>query len=389
MTTRGFGFIALALLFSASNVLAIQTQRMSVRLTNSLAMAREAETISLPWATVAAALPGATPVRVRVRDAVSEQLITSQVLDGDADGKPDSLLFQMTFTPREVKRVVVEPVAQDSAPARVHVKFVPEREDVAWESDRIAFRTYGKKLWELENLHTNGIDVWPKRTRALVLDKWYAKGHDGYHVDTGEGADFYQVGPTLGTGGTGVWKNDTLYRGDNFLAHRIISDGPVRAIFELDYGAVDAAGIKVTERKRVSIDAGQHLFRQQSTFAASRTGELQIAIGLVKRPAMVGSTNKNRTWAWLTGWGPIEPRTQGHGDLGNAVLMEKTQFVDFREIDNHYLAIGRVQPGATFVTYVGAGWTSSRDFDGVEDWWAFVDNFAQRLGAPVTVQVER
>src|SRR5207253_8809758 len=145
---------------------------------------------------------------------------------------------------------------------RAHAKFVPEREDVAWENDRVAFRMYGKKLWELENLHSNGIDAWEKRTRSLVLDAWYDKGHDSYHVDTGEGADFFQAGPTLRTGGTGVWKDNKLFRGDNFLNHKIVVDRPVRAVFEAEYGAIDVAGRKVTERKRVSIDAGKNYLKQ-------------------------------------------------------------------------------------------------------------------------------
>ena len=365
-----------------------QVQRLNVRVQNPVDIARESETVSLAWAAVRSALPSASASRIRVIEAISRQELTAQPLDANADGQLDSLLFQVALGPGEVKAFIIEasPPAQKQ-PARVHVKFVPEREDVAWESDRIAFRMYGKKLWELENLHTNGIDVWPKRTRALVLDAWYAKGHDGYHVDTGEGADFYQVGTTLGTGGTGIWRNETLYRGDNFLAHRIIADGPIRAIFEVDYGPIDAAGMKVSERKRVSIDAGQHFFKQESTFPDHQSGELQVAIGLVKRPGVVGSMNKDRSWGWLTGWGPIDPRTRGHGDLGNAVLMHKAQLVDLREVDNHYLAIGRLQPGGTLVNYVGAAWSASRDVGSVEDWWQIVDTYAQRLGAPVVVKL--
>ncbi|HUP88180.1 MAG TPA: DUF4861 family protein, partial [Longimicrobiales bacterium] len=276
---------------------------------------------------------------------------------------------------------------------RVHAKFVPEREDVAWESDRIAFRIYGKKLWELENLHTNGIDVWEKRTRSLVLDAWYDKGHDSYHIDNGEGADFFQVGPTLGAGGTGIWVNNKLYRGDNFLQHKIVADGPVRAVFELDYGFIDAAGRKVTEHKRVSIDAGQNFFRQESTFAADGAGDLNVVVGLVKRPLekpdVVGSTSKNRDWAWLMMWGAIEKRTHGHGDLGTAVLVQKNALVDFEEINDHYLTISKVAPNATLVSYVGAGWTASRDIDGFDDWWRYVDNFAQRLASPLKVTVTK
>jgi len=252
---------------------------------------------------------------------------------------------------------------------------------------------YGKKLWELENLHSNGIDAWEKRTRSLVLDAWYDKGHDSYHVDTGEGADFFQVGPTLGTGGTGVWKDNKLFRGDNFLNHKIVVDGPVRAVFEAEYGAIDVAGRKVTERKRVSIDAGQNYFKQESTFTSDAPGDIDVVVGLVKRPLekpdVVGATSKNRDIAWLLMWGAIEKRTHGHGDLGTAVLVAKKSLVDFEEINDHYLTISRIAPNQTLTSYVASGWTASRDFNGFDDWWHYVDTLAQRIATPVVVTVGR
>jgi pectinesterase len=380
--------IATSLLTVAGSAAA--QQRLTVRVQNPLAITREDETIALSWAAIMRDLPAASPARVRVIDANTNKEILSQALDANADGQADSLLFQVRLWPNDVKSYYIETVAPvDSIKPRVHAKFVPEREDVAWESDRIAFRIYGKKLWELENLHTNGIDVWPKRTRALVLDAWYAKGHDGYHIDVGEGADYYSVGTTLGAGGTGIWKDGKLYRGDNFLQHRIIADGPIRAIFELDYGAIDAAGIKATERKRVSIDAGSHFFRQESNYTAQNAAELDLVVGVVKRNGMVGSTSKARGWAWLTAWAPVQPNTDGHGDLGLAILVDKAQLVDLREIDDHYIAIGHARSGTPLVSYVGAGWTSARDFMTAQDWWMYVDNFAQRLARPVVVQVVR
>jgi hypothetical protein len=48
-----------------------------------------------------------------------------------------------------------------------------------------------------------------------------------------------------------------------------------------------------------------------------------------------------------------------------------------------------VQQGAPLVSYVGAGWTSSRDFETAEDWWREVDSFAQRLGSPLTVVITK
>ncbi|HUP89805.1 MAG TPA: DUF4861 family protein [Longimicrobiales bacterium] len=370
-------FLAVALVLAVARD--ASAQRQNVRVENTLSIMRRDETIALAWSAAVG----------RVTDPVTGKEIQSQVLDSNADGRADSLLFQLTLAEGEVRTVVVEAAASTSkVTPRVHAKFVAEREDVAWESDRVAFRIYGKKLWELENLHTNGIDVWTKRTRKLVLDAWYDKGHDGYHVDVGEGADFFQVGESLGGGGTAIWRNNQIYRGDNFLEHRIIVDGPIRAIFELNYGAIDAAGVKATERKRVSIDAGQYFFRQESTYTTAEKGGLEIAVGLVKRPGMVGSTSKVRGWSWVTTWAPIEPRTHGHGLLGTAVLIDKKSMVDLKETDDHYLAIGRAMPGQAMVSYVGSGWTSSGDFRSAEDWWAEVDNFAQRLSSPVKVSIE-
>ena len=49
---------------------------------------------------------------------------------------------------------------------------------MAWESERVAFRIYGAGLKKTSSaMSSNGIDVWNK-TRALIVVKWYAKGHD-------------------------------------------------------------------------------------------------------------------------------------------------------------------------------------------------------------------
>jgi pectinesterase len=319
---------ALPLLLVAAPLAAQSPARLAVRAENPLAVARTEEIVAMPWAAVRRGLPAAAPGKVRVLDAGGREL-TSQVVDNDGDGTDDELLVQADFWPKEVKAFTVEAAAPTQKPvARVDVRYDPPRDDVAWESDRIGFRIYGQGLWknpEYEPLHSSGIDVWPKRTRALIVEKWYTKGHDQYHVDTGEGADFYDVGPTLGTGGVAVWSRDTLWRADNFKTYRIIADGPLRAVFELKYDPWTADGRRVSEVKRIAIDAGQNLYRSESIFRAEDGGTAAIpyAIGVVKRPGLVGVTSKANAWAWLTGWGPVAPKNGGHGELGNAVLLPR------------------------------------------------------------------
>lgn len=368
----------------------VSAQRVEVLVENVIDLERRDETIAVAWPALRQALPTVARDRVRIVDPITAREIPTQVVDGNGDGQPDELLFQTSFWPKESKRFVVEPRAPTAVPApRVHVKYVDERSDIAWESDRIAYRTYGQKLWALENLHSSGIDVWVKRTRALVLDKWYAKGAGGYHIDTGEGADFYRVGPTLGTGGTAIWRNDTLYRAENFARHRILATGPIRAVFELEFDPWDAGGVRVTETKRISIDAGSYLFRQESVFQAQGVGDLPVAVGFVKREGVVGSTSRGSPWAWVSGWGPIERVTGGHGELGMAALVERERLADLRETPDHYVAVMRVRPGTPVVSYAGAVWSASGDLDEPADWWAYLDEHARRLASPVRVTLLR
>jgi pectinesterase len=338
-----------------------------------------------------AGLPTATAARVRVVDAGTGRELPSQPFDADADGRPDSLLFQADFRAREARAFAVEPLAP-AAPytPRTAARHDDPRDDMAWESDRIAWRVYGQGLKKTSSaMSSSGVDVWVKRTRDLIVDRWYKKGHDAYHVDTGEGADFYDVGETLGAGGTAVWRDGRMYRADNFSAWRIVATGPVRTVFELEYPAWDAGGLRVRETKRIAIDAGSNLYRQESTFRTEggSAAEIPYVIGELKRAGMVGTTSRARPWAWLTGWGPVSPKKGGHGEMGTAVLVPRDRVTDWKETDDHYLAVTRATPGVPVVHYVGAGWTDSGDFRDVRDWWRYLDEFAERLANPVRVTV--
>ncbi len=261
------------------------------------------------------------------------------------------------------------------------------RDDVAWETDRIAYRIYGQGLWKVDSLNSSGLDIWVKRVRDPIVDKWYAKGHDEYHHDNGEGADFFDVGESLGAGGTGVWRNETLYRALNFKGWKVITGGPVRAIFELTYQPWDAAGLKVSETKRVAIDAGQNLNHVVSIFRSESGADIPWVTGIVKRPGVVGLESKARSWAWLTEWGPLVPKNGGHGDMGIGILLPKTAVVDWKETDTHYMAVSRAKSGESVSYWTGAGWTASGDFHDVRDWWTYLDEWAQRLSAPVKTTI--
>jgi pectinesterase len=364
----------------------------SLRAENTLPISRGDETIAIPWKDVLAHIASATPGDVRVRGASSDEIV-SQAVDNDGDGKTDELIFQSSFGAGEVRRFIVEAGHAAAMPAktRVFAMHTDPRDDVAWESDRIAYRIYGQGLWKVDSLNSSGLDVWVKRVRDPIVDKWYKKGHDEYHHDNGDGADFFDVGESLGAGGTGVWRGDKMYRAYNFKSWRIIANGPVRTIFELQYQPWDAGGLRVSEAKRVSLDAGQNLNHVVSTFRVDGAGaatNIPWVTGLVKRKGVVGSESKAQPWAWLTEWGPVLPKDGGHGDLGIAVMLPRDAVVDWKETSDHFFAVSRARSGEPVSYWTGAGWTDSGDFRDVRDWWTYLDQWAQRLAAPIKLTIE-
>lgn len=378
-----------ALSLSASLAGAQAATKISIRADNSLGIARHDETISVPWSDVQRRLGAPRADHVRVLDAEGRE-IASQVVDDNGNGTPDALIFQGDFASKETRRFVVEAAAPTMKyESKVSVRHDDPRDDMAWESDRIAFRIYGEGLKKTSSaMSSNGIDVWNKKTRALIVEKWYTKGHDAYHVDTGEGADFYDVGETLGNGGTAGWAKDTLWRGDNFKQWRVIATGPIRAIFELKYDPWNVNGRTMSETKRIAIDAGSNLYRAESVFETPGGGDIPYVIGEVKRKGMIGIMSKAYPWAWLTGWGPVDPKSGGHGEMGTAVLLPRGAVADWKEAHGHYLAVSHATSGKPVVHYIGAGWTDSGDFPTPQSWWRYLDEMAQRIDAPVKVSLQ-
>jgi pectinesterase len=360
----------------------------TIRVDNPIAIARHDETIAVSWADLTRRLPGIAATTVRVLDTERRE-IASQVVDDDGDGTPDALIFQSDLAAKETRHFAVEAAAPTRKyEPKVGVRHDDPRDDMAWESDRIAFRIYGEGLKKTpQAMSSSGIDVWTKKTRALIVEKWYTK-KESYHIDTGEGADYYDVGETLGNGGTAGWAKDTIWRADNFKAWRVIAAGPIRAILELKYDPWNVGGTRVSETKRIAIDAGSNLYKATSIFTTPAGGDIPYVIGTVKRPGMVGVLSSNNAWAWVTGWGPVAPGNGGHGELGTAVLIEARTVAQWHEAFGHYMARSVATSGKPVVHYIGAGWTDSGDFPTPQSWWRYLDEMAQRIAAPARVNIE-
>ena len=127
----------------------------------------------------------------------------------------------------------------------------------------------------------------------------------------------------LGTS-TALWVNGALDYAHNFKNHRIIAQGPIRVVFEVDYEPWGPKGMRVAETKRISLDAGRNLNKSTSVFRAlDGATDITYATGTVKRAGLIGSASRANRWAWLAGWGPVLLKGGGHGELGTAVMLPR------------------------------------------------------------------
>ena len=384
--------------------LAHAADKLTISASHDLAQARPSETITVAWTDVNKALPGAMIQRIAVKDAAGRVLahqvtnIAPLVKDplkvGAAYGE---LIFQYSFAAGEKKAsFTVEKIDALAPvfPSQASARYVPERlDDFAWENDKIGHRTYGPALGApaapgvtKEVLVSSGLDIWFKRVPYPIVDRWYNKGHDHYHVDQGEGMDMYNVGRSRGCGGTGVWDGTALFTSQNYASWKVLANGPVRAIFELSYDSWDAGGVKVAEVKRFTVDAGRYLDQIDSTFTFSGPQQLNVGVGLNKTPADKGQSPKLVRTVIEADKAQVQWIEQtGNGAFGTAVIVPTAS--EFAEDPLNHLVLAPVTAGRPLRYYAGAAWTRSGEIADSEQWKAYVAAAAQRIKHPVNIKI--
>jgi rhamnogalacturonyl hydrolase YesR len=415
-STAPYGVGAFLLAGTEVYRMAILSDGKAVRVivTNPAKFRRDDETVEVSVGDVTAhGIDGGlfAPGKLAVLDGLSTKILDSQIYGSERGQSPDTLVFQVNLAPGETRTFYLVDAARLAAVPppliKTMARHVPERyDDFAWESDRIAHRTYGLALIAAEHTISSGPDVWIKKTRGLIVDTMYATKH--YHEDNGEFMDDYRVGNSRGCGGVGIWDGKKLYVSSNYRNWRVITTGPIRSVFELTYDAWNAGSRQVTETKRYSIDANSWFTKAQSTFASSDSSPLTIGIGLAERacgPDGVELIGQDQAEGWLSYW---QPEDKPKGIIGDAIVLPKGSVQEFTTDNDampdakihavvpqpthegappirNLLAITQAEVGKPYTYYFGATWDRSGDFAGHSDWEKYVSQFAARRDAPLRV----
>jgi|CZKL01.1.fsa_nt_gi hypothetical protein len=384
-----------ALVFVSDGVgFAAKKKTAIIQVTNLTDQSRIEEILELQLTEVKARLGNVDYKKLQVEEATRHIPLPVQ-LDGSSDGNPDRLLVLVSLAPHQTKRLSIQPARQTvSVKPLVFGRVVPERkDDFAWENDKVAYRVYGPAL-EATGEITSGIDVWSKRVPDLIIDQWYARDAEGqrthnpllsYHKDTGQGLDSYDVGPTRGCGGSGVWTDGHLFVSKNYVRATVLANGPLRLRFKVEYAPWQVAGAEVTETKVITLDAGSHMNRIDSTLSwkSDDTKSRVAAAGLATHTG--SHVTPSAEEGMLAVWEPLTDSAAGMEGAGIVNEPGKTGRISLT--GSNALLLNPAANGVPTTYYAGAGW-SKADMPDEAAWIAYLHAFRERLLHPLTVRWE-
>jgi len=304
-----------------------------------MAAARASEDIVVPVAALKRVAPDFTAGTAIVttsdaatvgQDARTLQTVElpSQADDLDGDGKYDELVFQIDLKPRQTRIVTIaygDPATMQRLPAsytkRTAARFAAHFEGPGWESETTAWRIYFDRR--------NAIDLWGKRRPGLYLDL-FASPEYGYHEESPLGRDIYGIDRALGVAGIGAVVDGKVTPVAEVAARtwRIVADGPVRSIVELEYQGWKVGGSTVRLTSRITQWAGEHGFEHR--IAVSNAEGVSLVTGIPNKPV----TEKLEV---------AEPSVRAVATWGHQVVVAGTRSMD-KDLPDENLGVGVVVP---------------------------------------------
>lgn len=352
----------------------------TVTIQNNSASERKEAVVAIKWETILARYPQIDTANFVVINQATKKQIPFQ-LEHRGNATIQNLLVQVDAKAKATLTLTIQKGRPETFATKTYARYVPERkDDFAWENDQIAFRAYGKAI-EKTSEDASGFDVWVKRTNKMVINDRYKRGN--YHVDAGDGMDYYHVGPTLGAGNMAPFVKDSIRYSANYHQWKVFDNGPLRSTFQLSYDAWDAGGIKVKAIKVISIDAGSQLNRVENTYTFEGAKSLDVVVGLSKR-AEAGVISLNEQQGIMGYWEPTfgEDGTTGVGSILTTPV--KNMFATNTQI----LAKTTVTNNEPIVYYTGAAWNKAAKITDAKQWFNYLDNFYQKVKNPLVVKVE-
>ena len=390
------------------------SRRVTVTVTNPLAMERSNEMVEVSMETVTDRLGLADTAQIVVLNADGQQVPYQITYDG-------KVIFPAAIAAGGTATYTIQTGTPEAFDVKACGRCYPERmDDMAWENDLVAFRAYGPAL-QAKGERGFGYDLFTKyNTTEPMLEAMYAKELDketlakiaelkktdpkaaaelsrerSYHIDHGYGMDCYAVGPTLGAGVAALMVNDTIIYPWCYKNQEILDNGPLRFTVKLEFTPLTVKGDStVVETRLITLDAGSHLNKTVVSYSNLKE-TLPIVAGIVLHEPD-GAVVADAANGYITYVDPTTGPDNGKIFMGAAVpaVVKDAKTVLFSEkekkernnADGHVLAVSDYEPGSEYVYYWGFAWDKA-DIKTADAWNRYMADFAQKVRNPLTVKV--
>jgi len=389
------------------------SKSVSVTVTNTSSLDRDKEMVEVSMSEINTKLRLANTAQVVILDKNDQQVPYQITYDA-------KLIFPSSVKAKSAENYTIQAGTPATFNAITCGKQYPERvDDVAWENDRIAFRTYGPAL-QATGEKAFGYDIWVKRTEEPVVEERYAmelndstnakikslaktdpaaskalRESTSYHFDHGNGLDYYKVGPTLGAGTSAFLIDSALVYPHCYATQEVLDNGPLRFTVKLVYNPLAINGDSTVETRVISLNAGSQLNKAAISYTKINKS-LPLATGIV-----IHTGSKDYAMSAQKGYiAYADPKDAINGQIYVAAVfpanVKETKVMPFKGAEaskikdgaeGHVMAISDYEPGSEFVYYFGAGW-SKWGFNTSKDWYKYVGEFAQKVRTPLTVTVK-
>jgi hypothetical protein len=225
-------------------------------------------------------------------------------------------------------------------------------EGPGWESDKIGYRLYLD--WR------NAIDIFGKKTDAMVLHNVGLDGFDSYHEIADWGVDVLKVGSALGIGTLAFWDGENAMRVEKTdgISCSVENERKSSKV-NVNYSGWEINNIKTDVQTTLEIEEGSYL----TQYSIELAGELpNLATGIIKLPATETAvyTDLKPGWSCFVTFGK---QSLENDRLGMCIFFKTNQLVQLTEDKNSHVIV--LKPDNNKLTYYfGAAW--EQDASGVK-----------------------
>ena len=230
-------------------------------------------------------------------------------------------------------------------------------EGPGWESEKIGYRLYLD--WR------NAIDIFGKKTDAIVLHKVGLDGFDSYHEMQDWGVDVLKVGDALGIGTLAFWNGEKAVRVEKTDGITCsVENGKKSSNVKVNYTGWEINHTKTNVSTNLKIESGSYLSR----YSVELSEELpNLATGIIKLPdtEVVIFTDIKPGWSCLATFGK---QSLQNDRLGMCIFFKTNQLIQQTEDKLSHVIVLKPENNK-LVYYFGAAW--EQDASGVKSMAGF------------------